>query len=82
MVCLQLESFQILQENLFTNIMEASDDIRKRGFPLFKFFSSFFFLIIVFGLHWLAQTACKMGETSTILKLHHALKSGFLKIKN
>lgn len=66
MVCLQLESFQILQENLFTN-MEASADITKRGLPLPKIFSSlfycpYFFLRVLFWLHWIAQTACKMGK--------------------
>lgn len=73
MVCLQLESFQILQENLFTNIMEASDDIRKRGLPLFKIFSSLFFPY---------RLPVKWGK-NTILKLHNSLKNGaFLKIKN
>lgn len=40
---MQLESSQSLKEDLFTNIMEASDDIRQRGLPLFKICSSLFF---------------------------------------
>lgn len=50
MVCMQLENLQILQENLFKNITEASDDIRWGGLtlPLFKVFSSFLLVLPCF----------------------------------